>query len=641
MAKTEVQQNTPTPKHETRKDRFQRMVFKHLQATMAIGVASILILGVLAIGLGMSWYQEKYMIIPQEEAKLKNQAESVAKDLGFFMEKEMLRVQILAEEPSITSGDLERIFPRLQAFSLAPHTDLFSYVNTSGMSINGKNKEMISVADREYFQKVMQTKKPYVSNPYVSKITGNTVVIVCFPILQGDTIKGMITESIHLKDIAKIISGVQVGKSGYAYAIGSDGIAIIHPKSEIVGKLNILQDSDQNLRSAGQSALGGKSGVVSYRYNGEDKFSSYAPILGTHWALLGTMPMEESKEELKKSHWIQFFGNLLMIFVVCFTLCLFNRTFIAKPLRTLINKVVDASGNVSSSAQELFASAEGTLQATDSVAQQNTRNAGKASDLSQVAVSLQHEIEKVTQVIQQVMKVVKATALEANVMLCSTQEGNQQNEEARKCVDRVSKGVRQIQDQAPRIAEHARGISKSAAEVGNIAGQTNLLALNAAIEAARAGESGKGFAVVAEEVRKLAEQSQRAAASIGDLSHENESDAQVLVDTSNRIGEATEMTLSTIQIMSEKFGGISLSANKTVQEAEEAKQSGDSVVSTVEKLHSLASTVMTSSEESAADSQSVAAAAEELSATMEQISDAGGNLARIAEELRESIEQFH
>ena len=70
------------------------------------------------------------------------------------------------------------------------------------------------------------------------------------------------------------------------------------------------------------------------------------------------------------------------------------------------------------------------------------------------------------------------------------------------------------------LAAKSEKIGGIVTTITGLAEQTNLLALNAAIEAARAGEQGKGFAVVAEEVRKLAEESQVAAQTIGSLVHE-------------------------------------------------------------------------------------------------------------------------
>ena len=81
--------------------------------------------------------------------------------------------------------------------------------------------------------------------------------------------------------------------------------------------------------------------------------------------------------------------------------------------------------------------------------------------------------------------------------------------------------IRQVADSSAQVGAAIEDLSARSEKIGGIvttitgiAEQTNLLALNAAIEAARAGEQGRGFAVVAEEVRKLAEESQGAAAEI-------------------------------------------------------------------------------------------------------------------------------
>ena len=270
-----------------------------------------------------------------------------------------------------------------------------------------------------------------------------------------------------------------------------------------------------------------------------------------------------------------------------------------------VTSIVNVSGQISSSTEQMSAGAQEQSQQTTEISSaveqltqtifDNTKGASSASESAKLAgTKAKHGGEIVNQTIEEI-------AIIAEV---------------------VNKSAATIET----LGKNSDQIGEIVQVINDIADQTNLLALNAAIEAARAGEQGRGFAVVADEVRKLAERTTKATKEIAGM-----------------IKNIQHVTMEAVK-------GINEGTEEVRKGRDFAHKSGEllkEIIIETNKVSDVTHQVAAASEEMSAGSEQISksvqginSVTQEAAAGIEQIAKAAEDLSKLTVNLEELVNQY-
>ncbi|UTI63392.1 methyl-accepting chemotaxis protein [Paraconexibacter antarcticus] len=310
-------------------------------------------------------------------------------------------------------------------------------------------------------------------------------------------------------------------------------------------------------------------------------------------------------------------------------------------------KLGDLVGQVAVMASQLSTASQNMARSSDEAGRAIGEIAHAVSDVAHGAERQVRTVESAQRMTEEMATATRASAESAEEATRAASSAREVATEGAKAVEQATAAMVGVRESSNAVSGVMGDLAKKSEQIGgivetitNIAEQTNLLALNAAIEAARAGEQGRGFAVVAEEVRKLAEESQQAARSIGSLIGEIQGETRRATEAVSSGASRTEEGAATVEQARESFLLIGQSVDdmneKVAQIAGAIAQIADSSQQVQTDMVDVASVA----EESSASAQQVSASTQQTTASAQEIAVSAQELAERAEVLESLVGRF-
>lgn len=647
----------------------------------------LLMLSFAALGITTIWRASNALTDQTENTLMvlaKEGAKFTASRVDFFT----TILRRITDNAQIKSMDYDAFMPILQRQTAQGDEFLALAIVTPDGTAYYNDGSTAQLGDRDYVKKAMAG-EANVSNPIISRVTNEVVIMYAVPIKKEGQVVGVLIGRRDGNALSVIADEAGFGEKGYAYIINGQGTVIAHRNRELVlDFFNPIEEvktdkSIEDLANLFSKIIIEKTGTGSYHFNGKDVYAGYAAIPGTDWIFATVAEKDEFLQAIPalRNNLLFIMGPILLL-VIALTFWLSN--YISHPitlasehaivignldltrdvpervlkhndeigtlarefqnvtdgLRAIVGEINGSAEHVASASEELTASSHQSAASSAEVARaieeiakaaaEQARNTEEGSArvfmLGQTIEQDAEHMEALNKVFERIGKVVAEGSQDMVKLAEITAESNRAAEEIFAVIKKTSESSEQI--------------GEASAVIASIAEQTNLLALNAAIEAARAGEAGRGFAVVAEEIRKLAEQSAMSTRAIDTTVVELQRNAREAVQTMEKVAPITEQQAKSASISGKKY---QLIAN-TMEEAENAVEQLNTSAIEMEKMKNQILDALQNlsaiAEENSASTEEIMAAVEEQAASIQEVASFSESLTGLAQDLHAIVGRF-